>query len=79
MGFRIVGRWRPLSKFMDLLQHLMWMASVVSFPTNPTTLTFPKSILCSCFATCTGIPLFTSLFTTARLCSVRWTCSLLWY
>ena len=82
MGFQMAGRYRPLSKFMDLfLQPLILMASVALLSQYPltefTTLAFPQSILCSFLATCTAIPLFTSLLTTACLCSVSWTFNVL--
>ena len=74
MGFQVPGRCRPLSKFMEFLQDLIVMASVAllsQYPlTDLTTLAFPQSILCSFLATCTAIPLLTSLLTTAYLCSV---------
>ena len=66
---------------MEFLQNLILMVSVAllsQYPlTDLTTLVFPQTIMCSFLATCPGIPLLTSLPTTARLCSVSRTFSVL--
>ena len=79
MGFQVVGRCRPLSKFMEFLQYLL-MASVAllsQYPlTDLTTPAFPQSILCSLqYMHCNTISDVTSHHCTLVFCQSDLQCS----
>lgn len=77
MGPKMAGRWRPLSKVINFLHHLILLAAVVlcsQYPlTDLTTHVFSQSILCSFLDIYTAIPFLLLLLTTAHLYFIIWT------